>query len=308
MPRVMKLMRALRWSVPPLVIGAAPGVLQSQNEATLRQTFEGQTVAVKLDMPGTDDGVNVYPKRSTPLEFPKVANALKEYGTAIRSGESQMITKIRVKKNLIEVHLGGGGYGTFSDMAGGPSHISTTEVGKTSRERQLEDALKKEKDKNKRKTLQRELDDLRAERSRENSRAQADAEQANRAADADERQRRAQGGSRFNIRFDEAVPAKYLTPEGVMLALEKYVTFSAVNAAAAPADTAAAEEPLDGVSSLKKGMSLAEVERLLGPAAEATSADVGGLTVLIRTYMTEGQRVRTRFANGVLVEYTVHSD
>jgi hypothetical protein len=39
------------------------------------------------------------------------------------------------------------------------------------------------------------------------------------------RQRRLEGGSRFNVRFRDAVPASALTPHGLEAALAEYVIF-----------------------------------------------------------------------------------
>ena len=39
------------------------------------------------------------------------------------------------------------------------------------------------------------------------------------------RQRRLEGGSRFNIRYQNGVPASVLTPEGIKTALAAYVQF-----------------------------------------------------------------------------------
>jgi len=46
------------------------------------------------------------------------------------------VTKVKVKDNLIEFQLGGGGYGTFGDDAS--SHVSVPVAGKSVREKNLE--------------------------------------------------------------------------------------------------------------------------------------------------------------------------
>ena len=97
----------------PLVIAAAP--LAAQSEADLQQHFEGKRVTLKIAMPGTEAGVDIYPVTDRPLDYPRYATRLKDNGTAIRSGDDAMITKIRVKSSHIEFQLDGGGYGTMSD-------------------------------------------------------------------------------------------------------------------------------------------------------------------------------------------------
>src|SRR6185295_16422606 len=91
------------------------GSVAAQTEDQLKRAFEGRTVLVKLDMPGSDDGIDVYPGLSQSVDYPALAGRLKRYGTAVRRGQEIMVTKIRIKKDLIEFQLGGGGYGTFGD-------------------------------------------------------------------------------------------------------------------------------------------------------------------------------------------------
>ncbi len=54
-----------------------------------------------------------------------------------------MVTKVKLKDKAIEVHLGGGGYGTFWDEKA----TSTASTGyKSSREKSLEGQIRNEKD------------------------------------------------------------------------------------------------------------------------------------------------------------------
>lgn len=285
-----------------LVFSASPAVAQS--EAMLRKAFEGQAVVLRMDMPGTSTGVDVYPSREMPVDFRKVAGRIKQNGIGIRSGESQMITKVKLLKDHVEVQLGGGGFGTFSDLVGqSDQDVQVTAQGKSAREYDLEKQIKGEADPGRRKQLDRELRDARHERERNNSQAAANAAVANRLADQEERERRTAGGSRFNLRFKEFVPAEYQTPEGIRRALAKYLTF--------PGDPVAESTPetsKQGVSSLHKGMSLEEVEAILGPAETASSKEAAGIAIQERTYVQGGQRVSARFANGVLVDFVIASN
>src|SRR5690349_7253797 len=99
-----------------LALAVAPRGAAAQNEAALRAALEGRTVTVRLDMPATSQGVDVYPQDAAPLDVRELAERLKANGTALRIGQQAMITKVVVKKNShIEFQLGGGGYGTFGD-------------------------------------------------------------------------------------------------------------------------------------------------------------------------------------------------
>jgi len=270
---------------------------EAQDEAALRRALEGQSVVLKIDMPGTSSGVNVYPDRDIPVEFPEVASRLKKFGTAIRTGDAVMVTKIRVKDDLIEFQLGGGGYGTFGDAMGEGG--GGTEVGETPAERALRDSIRHEPNSGTKRRMQRDLDALRSTRERENSQARSAAAQAEEIRQSNLRGRRIEGGSRFNIRFRGGVPAEALTPDGLRGLLSRYVDFG--GAAAAPARGVAPA----GASALRKGLLLEEVERLLGPAVTASESDDCALHVMTRTYRKDGQRTTARFVSGVLVEYTI---
>lgn len=300
--------RLITLSLLGLVMATTPALAQS--EAALKQALEGRTMVLRVDMPATQLGVDVYPERPQPVDFSGVARRLKEYGTAIHQGESQTITTIKLKRDHIEVHLGGGGYGTFSDALTAPQRVSApSPYVKTSRERDLENAIKSARNDSERRRLQRELDDLR----RDKRAASADAAVANRLADQETRDRRLGAGSRFNVRFQgSTVPAEYLTPDGLAAALSRLGAIDGVDAGApaAPARGAGAmpaAAPLGGITSLKKGMALDQVEKALGPADEVTHHDAGGIEVVERTYVVGERRVVARFVSGVLVEYLIQS-
>src|SRR5687767_13291088 len=86
----------------PLLLAAAP--LRAQSEAELKRYFEGKRVTLKIAMPGTEEGVDLYPGTGRPLDYPRYAERLKDHGTAIRAGDDAMITRIRVKSKHIEFH------------------------------------------------------------------------------------------------------------------------------------------------------------------------------------------------------------
>ncbi|AHG90111.1 hypothetical protein J421_2574 [Gemmatirosa kalamazoonensis] len=316
------------------IIGAAVALAAmargaaAQNEAALRQAFEGRTVAVKIDMPATSQGVNVYPQDGMPLDYRELAQRLKDNGTALKMGTSIMVTKVVVKKDHIEFQLGGGGYGTFGDWMTSPSSVNSISEGESQREKDLKSAIKNSSGDEK-KRLERELSSERSSRERENSKAQAEAAQANMAREANIRTKRLDAGSRFNIYYRQGIPPEALTADGVVKALEKFVTFPDAPAAVAtspapaaprasfvsnpaPASAApAAAPPVDaapsagGVAALKKGMSLKDVETLLGPASTASETKNGTMTVAKRTYRKDGLEVAASFVGGVLIDFAI---
>jgi hypothetical protein len=312
------------------IIGAALALVAvtrgaaAQNEGALRAAFEGKTVTVRIDMPATSQGVNVYPQDAMPVNFREVAQRLKDNGTALKMGAQVMVTKVVVKKDHLEFQLGGGGYGTFGDWMTNGSDVGTSSTGETQYEKDLRHQIKNSSGDEK-KRLERELSKVRSERERENSKAAAEAQQANMAREANLRVKRLDAGSRFNVHYRQGMPPEALTPEGVMKALAQYVDFPGASAhvaashAAAPAPVQAASftpapnaaqaapaaAPAGGVAALKKGLSLSDVESLLGPAATASEAKNGTMTIAKRTYRKDGLEVAASFVGGVLIDFAI---
>jgi hypothetical protein len=257
-------------------------------------------------MPGSEAGVDVYPGTAQPIEFPKLASRLKQYGTAVRRGDQMLVTKVKVKKDLIEFQLGGGGYGTFGDDAS--PHVNVPLAAKTQREKDLERDLDKASDPAERQRLREAIDDMRKRRERENARNQAAAAEAQQMKEANIRQRRLEGGSRFNLRYKDVVPAEALTPEGVMRALAEYVDFSSFTADRPDArDDARGDRPDDARDDLRKGLSVDEVDAILGRPESITQRMEGTLSVSTSSYRTPGRRVTAEFVEGVLIRFTITS-
>jgi hypothetical protein len=93
--------------------------LHAQDEARLRKALEGKRITLKMDMPATSEGVDVYPGSSHAVDYDKVGKRMKKTGVALKDGDAARITKVKVKNDLIEIQLNGGGYGTFGDVLGG---------------------------------------------------------------------------------------------------------------------------------------------------------------------------------------------
>jgi hypothetical protein len=290
----------LRWLTAALMLafGAAP--MAAQSETALKEYFEGRTVSSKLALPGTENGVDVYPGSPRPLDYSRYADRLKDFGTAIKAGEPVTITKIKVKSKLIEFQLGGGGYGTFGDETS--SNISTAPAEKTKREKNLETELRRETDPAKKRAMKEELDDLKSAREREDARNRSAVAEAQEHRKQNIRQRRLEGGSRFNLRYADQVPPEALTPDAVMAALGQFVDFGQVRS---DPPRATALQP-GGLP--RKGMLLPDVDGLLGPATSVSERKEGTLKVQTREYTTIAGRVAAEFVEGVLIRYRVSSD
>ena len=271
----------------------------AQSEERLRSYFEGGSVRLKLEMPGSSEGVDVYPERSQPIDFPRHAGRLKRFGTAIRRGEEVLVTKIRLKKDLIEFQLGGGGYGTFGDETS--SYVSVPAATKSEREKNLERDIPKTTDPVQLRKLREELDALKRSRQREDARNRAEAEQAQQIKEANIRQRRLEGGSRFNLRYDPQVPLSAMSPESVMQALAEYVDFSPMS------EPGGRPGPDAGRGELRKGLTMEEVDAMLGRPDSISRRTEGTLTVSTSTYITRARRITAEFVEGVLIRYTITS-
>jgi len=290
-----------------LTLSCAPTLL-AQNEDALRQYFEGRTVVVRIEMPASSKGVDIHPESPQPLDAKELGERLGYYGVVLRPGDQAPVTRIKVKDDLIEVQLAGGGWGTFGDSAGG-TYIPP--VTKSNREKDLEKQVKSETDPERRRQLQRELDDIRRDREREEARSKVLQD----IADKDKREREhdlAMGkGSRFNLRFANRVPPATLTPQGVMRALDEYVDFPWVESRRprpeADRRDSGARGRDDDPGSLRKGLTRGEVDRILGKPVSATEHPEGTLKVSTVVYTRGDDRIETVFADGVLVKYTISS-
>ena len=278
----------------------------AQTEPLLKSFFEGKRVTARVDMPGTSDGVDVYADAREPLNFAKYRDNLKEYGTAIHAGDRVTVTFVKVKKDLIELQLGGGGYGTFGDDTS--TSVSMHDAPKTDREKELERLVRDEDDRDRRRRLERELDDLRERRERANRRIAVERERAEEEKKARLAERRLRGGSRFNLRYEDRVPEGF-RPEDLMAALAPYVDFGGL----APHGTADGslswrdDTPAAAVVPPRKGMLRAEAEQWYGRPSEVSERREGALTVTTLVFVVDDRRIRADFVEDVLVRYSLTS-
>lgn len=308
----MRNIHRLLFVASAIVAAASPALAQGPGENELKDFFEGKSVRVRLDMPATQQGIDVYADARRPINFEEYSARVKSTGIAIRTGDSVLITKVRVKDKLIEFQLAGGGYGTFGDDTGGTVYTGSTP--KSNREKDLERQVKDEADTTRKRRLQRELDDLRSDRAREDVRNQAAAASASEAKKVRIADTRLHSGSRFNIRYQTGVPPG-LGPDGVMRALAEYVEFPFATdgrpaASSARQSLVASPEPRSpapGTGAIRKGMTLADVEQSLGRAERTADRMEGVLKVVTATFSRDDQRITAEFVEGVLIKYSIAS-
>jgi hypothetical protein len=292
--------------------------LVAQDAQSLSQFFEGKQVVVKIDMPGSQQGIDIYPQQNGMLDAKAYGKRMKSFPIALHNGDAVMVTTVKVKDKLIEFQLGGGGFGTFGDDT--DTSVKFTPAPKSDREKELEDQLSNTDDLDQRANIQRELDYLRRRRERDDQRNKAMAEDAAREKKDQVDQDRMKGGSRFNLKYDGKVPVN-ITPQDVMAALSQYVSFPAGmgggaqhpagdGALAAPAVAAPIERPTPAAGAasangLQKGMRLDQVRGLLGKPTGSADTEHDGLQVHSETYEQGTSFIHADFVNGVLVRYSV---
>ena len=292
------------------IVAVATSPAAAQDEAALRSFFEGRRVTLRLDMPGTSDGVDVEVDSSRPLDYQRYGQRLKEDGTAIRSGESAIVTLVKVKNDLIEFQLSGGGFGTFGDDTS--TSVTFSRVERSTREKELDRAIEDEHDSRRRRQLERERDELREARERENRRIEAERAWAQERKKERVAAQRLTGGSRFNLRYDGSVPVG-IKPAEVMAALQDYVDFTAagfpaprpdIALAVAAAGPGRAGSPGEGP---RKGLTRADAERDLGRPVQSSERREGSLTVATLVFVRNDQRITAEFVEDVLIRYAIAS-
>ncbi|MGH1362572.1 MAG: hypothetical protein ACRBF0_03385 [Calditrichia bacterium] len=290
-----------------LLLSAGSSLL-AQNKSVLEEYFEGKTVELKIDMPASQQGVDVYPRKNKPLDYSKYASRLKKHGTAIYAGDRIIITKLKPKGKHIEFQLGGGGYGTFGDDS---DHVSAEYTSKTKREKNLEKAIKRESNSDKKREMKEELDDLRKERERENARLRAQAEETRVHKEEQVRRKALDSGSRFNIRIEKDLRPEDLTPESVMRALAEYVRFPAETFGENVSDSGArepmvADSPIS-MKGLKKGMLWRDVAMQYDMPISFKRVEVEGTKVVTAVFPDGENTVTVKFVEGVVASFTFES-
>jgi hypothetical protein len=298
-----------------IAIASLPCGAQS-GQSGLQDYFVGRQVRVEIDMPGTQQGVDLRVEHDDPMDWRAYSSRLKQFGPAIRSGDRATVTTLVVKKNLIEFHLDGGGFGTFWDDSS--TTVAPYRVDKSSYERQLERDISNTTDPQKRRDLQRELDRVRQRREREQRADDRAAQIASQLKAQQVADKRIRGGSRFNLRWAGSIPQEQLTPEAVMKLLDGYISFgdlrgekpilqpTAQNPQVNP--NTPANAPASPITQLKRGMQIGEISELLGLGRQLSqSTSEEGLKTQIFEYLPNDYRVEMTYVDGVVVRYSITS-
>jgi hypothetical protein len=283
--------------------------------AALQSYFSGKQVVVKIDMPGSQKGVDLRYNKPSPMDWKEYGSRVKQFGVAIRQGDVARVTSLVVKHDMIEFQLDGGGFGTAGDDTN--TTVTAKPLDKSDYEKDLEKQIAATDDDDKRRSLQRDLDRERARRERQDSFNQHQAHIASQQKAQTVSQNRASGGSRFNLRWSGSLPAN-LTPETVMQLLSPYVNFnaapgnannSAPNAGASPVSSLSDDSHTPATAKLKRGMKMDEVTSLFGPGKQLSeSVGDAGLKTEVYQYLIGDRRVEVTFVDGLVVRYSISSN
>lgn len=254
--------------------------------AALKAALEGRQVTVKIDMPATAGGVDLYPQREPDIAAEAYGLRLKETGVAIRRDTRVPITLIKVSARNIEVQLAGGGYGTRSD----PFLIPPTRayVPPSARERNLEYDRDRTTDPGRKRRIEQELAKLAAQRAEQEMVETRRREVEYELKQSEIAVKRLERGSRFNVWYPDKRLEKWVpTAEDLMQALASYVDFS---------------DPR--LTSVKKGMSAAEVYGVLGFPSRRRPSREGEFESSVETWETRRDVLEVTFVDGVAVKLT----
>jgi hypothetical protein len=276
---------------------------------SLEGYFTGKEVVLKIDMPGTQQGVDLRYNKDVPMNWKEYSNRLKSNGVAIPKGATARVTGVVVKDDRIEFQLDGGGFGTFLDDSN--TNVTAKSVEKSDYEKQLEKQIANTTDEDKKRSLQRDLDRERARRERQDANNQAAAQVASQIKAQQVAENRTRGGSRFNLRWSGSIPPDQRTPPAVMKLLADYVSFDGLQAAAAATATQnpAGDAAVPATAQLKRGMKIDEVTNLFGPGKQLSeSVSNDGLKTQVFQYATGDRRVEVTYVEGLVVRYSISSN
>jgi hypothetical protein len=284
--------------------------LGAQNDPnSIQNYFTGKEVVVKIDMPGSQQGVDLRYNKDVPMNWKEYANRLKSNGVAIHKGDTARVTSVVVKDDRIEFQLDGGGFGTFGDDS--DATVNPKTLDKSDYEKQLERQIANTTDPDEKRRLQRDLDRERSRRERQNADNRNAAQVASQIKAQQIAGKRLQGGSRFNLRWQGSIPADQKTPDAVMKMLADYVSFDGPQQAAAPPamQNTSGDAAVPATAQLKRGMKMSDVTNLFGEGKQLSESVSGdGLKTQTVQYSSGDRRVEVTYVEGVVVRYSISSN
>jgi hypothetical protein len=266
-------------------------------------------VVLKIDMPGSQQGVDLRFNKDNPMNWKEYANRLKSNGVAIRKGDTARVTSFVVKDDRIEFQLDGGGFGTFFDDSS--TTVNPRSVDKSDYEKQLERDISNTTDPDRRRQLQRDLDRERSRRQRQEADNRDAAMVASQIKSQKVAEDRLRGGSRFNLRWPGSIPPDQKNPDAIMKLLADYVSFPVAEQPGPPPamENTTADSGIPATAHLKRGMKMGEVSSLFGPGKQISESVSGdGLKTQVFEYVTGTRLVNVTYVEGLVVRYSITSN
>lgn len=87
------------------ILGLSVTTASAQSEHTLNRYFEGKQITLRIAIPRTRRGVDVYPERAQPLDIGDYTRRLSESGALYNRGEKPSIKRLEVHSDRIKVIL-----------------------------------------------------------------------------------------------------------------------------------------------------------------------------------------------------------
>lgn len=290
---------------------------------SLESYFTGKEVMMKIDMPGSQKGVDLNYKKPVAMDWNDYSSRIKTYGIAVHKGDVVRVTKFVVKNDMIEFQVAGGGFGAAGDDAN--TTVSANVLPKSDYEKDLEKQVSAATDPKKKRDLQQDLDRERSRRQRIDAQNASDAQVASQIKAQQVAVRRLGGGSRFNMRWQGSIPSDNRNPDAVMKLLAEYVEFNPAAGSGnrptpaqygpQPAQYPAAAQypqaapPAGDPAQVKRGMRMDEVARAMGSSGRTVSQTVSneGLKTQVVEYLTADSIVSVTYVEGVVVRYAMNS-
>lgn len=302
------------------IVAACLAAVPATAQSPLEGYFVGKQVVVKMDMPGTQKGIDLHYDKPAPMDWNDYSSRIKTFGVALHQGDVARVTKFVVKKDMIEFQLDGGGFGTAGDDSS--TTVSPRFIPKSDYEKDLEKKISQTTEQKKKNDLQNDLDRERSRREREQNKLNSDAAVASQLKAQQVADKRLHGGSRINLRWKDSIPSDTRSPDAVIALLAQYVDFNvSAGAGMAPPPAPAygnappaygnqppAPSTNSGSPQLKRGMKLAEVTASFGqgrPVSDSISND--GLKTMVMDFRVPDGVARVTFVEGVVVRYSIES-
>jgi hypothetical protein len=289
-----------------VLLGAASHALAqpAAAAAALAKALEGRHVKLLMDMPASSGGVDLHVQREPEIDAALHARRLADFGVAIRQGQTALVTKIKVNKKNIEIQLGGGGYGTLGDDDG----LVIAKLDEPSPEqRDLERERKRTTDPQRKREIDRELNELREALRRQHAEAFRHARALTEINKREIARKRLDAGSRFNIWYqDKRLEQWAPTPEELLYSLASYLEVLPTDDGP-PRSVSLPPRPMtgrDGTTALRRGMTTAEVYDALGFPSRRKVSPQGDLAGSVETWDTRTRTVEVTFVGGVVVAFT----